>query len=101
MNRTNEFRNPSTLAQLQKIPARVWASFLRWLRSLVRPSQCLETHLKRQSVLAGTRERMSTMRSSVSLPAAVPLEGEEEDLRKHGEKRVRESVKRKGKRFNR
>ena len=48
----------------------------------MRPSQCLETHLKRQSDLAGTRERISTRRSSVSLSAAVslPLGGEEEDL---------------------
>jgi hypothetical protein len=42
-------------------------------------------HLKRHSDLAGTRERISTMRSSVSLSAAVtaPLE---QDLHKHVQK---------------
>jgi hypothetical protein len=46
----------------------------------VRLSQCFETHLKRCSDIAGTRERISTRRSSASLSAAVPLVGEEDDL---------------------
>jgi hypothetical protein len=47
----------------------------------------LETHLKRQSDLARTRERTSTRRSSVSPSTAVPLGGVEDDL--HKERRWR------------
>jgi hypothetical protein len=46
----------------------------------MRPSQCLETHLKRQSDLAGTRGRISRSISSVSLSAAVSLEDAEQYL---------------------
>jgi hypothetical protein len=50
----------------------------------MRPSQCLETHLKRQSDLAGTRERISRSMSSVSLSAAaVSLEDAERCLHRH------------------
>jgi hypothetical protein len=49
----------------------------------MRSSQCLETHLKRQRDLAGTRGRISRRRSSVSLSAAVPLEEAQQYLHRH------------------
>uniref|UniRef100_A0A0D9ZUT3 Uncharacterized protein n=1 Tax=Oryza glumipatula TaxID=40148 RepID=A0A0D9ZUT3_9ORYZ len=52
-----------------KKPARVWGSFLRWSGSEMRPRHRLDTHLHRQIDLAGRRERMSMMRSSVSSAA--------------------------------
>ena len=51
----------------------------------MRASQWLETYLKRQSDLAGTRERISKRRSSVMVSvssAAVPLGRAEEGLHK-------------------
>uniref|UniRef100_A0A8R7RBU0 Uncharacterized protein n=1 Tax=Triticum urartu TaxID=4572 RepID=A0A8R7RBU0_TRIUA len=72
VKRTGDSRNQSSKLLLPwKKPARVWGSFLRWSGWWMRLSQWLETHLKRQSDLAGTRERISTRRSSVSLSAAV------------------------------
>jgi hypothetical protein len=65
-----------------KKPSRVWASFLRWLRSWMRPSQRLETHLERQIDLAGTRERISARRSSVRLSPVVSPGLAREDLHK-------------------
>jgi hypothetical protein len=59
-------------------------------------SQWLEMHLKRQSDLAGTRERISTRMSSVSRSTAVPLVGVEDDLHKQSSREggeVRGSVK--------
>ncbi|CAD6220820.1 unnamed protein product [Miscanthus lutarioriparius] len=43
---------------------RVWGSFLRWRGSAMRSRQGLDTHLDRRTSLTGTRERMSTIRSS-------------------------------------
>ena len=65
------------------MPARVdRGSFLRWSGWETRSRHRRETHLQQRVDLYGTREMISTRRSSVSLSAAVslPLGGEEDDL---------------------
>jgi hypothetical protein len=50
-----------------KMPDRDWGSFLLWTE--MRSRQVVDTHLKRQTDLAGRRQRISTTRSSVRLAA--------------------------------
>jgi hypothetical protein len=50
-----------------KMPARDWGCFLLWAE--MRSRQVMDTHLKRQTDLAGRRVRISTTRSSVRLAA--------------------------------
>jgi len=50
--------------ETKKKPERVCARLERWVGSEMRRCQRRDTHLKRQSDLAGRRVRMSTTRSS-------------------------------------
>jgi hypothetical protein len=56
-------------SRIVKKPARVWGSFIRWTGCEMRSRQVADTHLKRQTDLAGRRERISMTRSSVRLDA--------------------------------
>jgi hypothetical protein len=58
---------------LQKSRCMAWGSRFRLWGSSMRPSQALDTHLNRQTDLAGTRERISTRGPFGRSPTALAL----------------------------